>query len=128
MVGTVLRLVPLGRHGKDKKGKKTRPLRNAPFLRGRVFLFIGEVVNFGCCPLSAKQAKQLAKTVYVQLRQSKCLEPVPDLVTAVFKGLCVITISGSEVDDPLAGAGEEDPVFDFAHWLPFGQHIVKIDY
>ena len=61
-------------------------------------------------PLSAKQAKQLAKTVYVQLRQSKCLEPVPDLVTAVFKGLCVITISGSEVDDPLAGAGEEDPV------------------
>lgn len=54
--------------------------------------------------LSAKQAKQLAKTVYVQLRQSKCLEPVPDLVTAVFKGLCVITISGSEVDDPLAGA------------------------
>lgn len=28
----------------------------------------------------------------------------------------------------LPGAGEEDPVFDFAHWLPFGQHIVKIDY
>ena len=75
-------------------------------------------MNFGCCPLSAKQAKQLAKTVYVQLRQSKCLEPVPDLVTAVFKGLCVITISGSEVDDPLAGTGEEDPVFEVVENMP----------
>ena len=118
--------------GKIKKGKcnkKTRPLRNAPFLRGRVFLFIGEVVNFGCCPLSAKQAKQLAKTVYVRLRQSKCLEPVPDLMTAVFKGFVRHhNQRGVRSMIRLRERERKTRFFDFAHWLPFGQHIVKIDY